>query len=580
MPTPAEHTPPAAARPAPDAMVAPAVPAAAGPWSRLRTALALALVLLFAFYGALAIEEAWSARHFMQSGNVADLGALRAAADAGHDVTELEQASAMPLWMQLMARQNGADYSYGSDTLLPTFIHYAQMPLLNKVSLSFHMLLGGLCMVLGGSQFWPAFRRRYPRLHRAFGMAFVVTAQLAMVFSVIYLLRTPVADTFAQLTFHVGLWFLAIGTTVALWMAMYHVRRREIAQHQGWMGLAYGFLLTAPLLRYDWIALGWVFPSSSMMEVNHASMLLLIPQSFLFGYALVCINRAMARGRARPPVATPTATAPRWMLAAVPVCLALAGLVLWHYLLAPEPSALAQRVVPASVLANEARVLAGPGLAAAGFALLAAAGLLLAPLFLRAAFAAPASASGSAPASAAAPASGSNLATASSSAPALASNSAPAHSPTSTPASAANPAPAPRLRRLALALAATTAGASLLALVLAARLGPPSHAALGGGTFFGLLGITGAVFALLLALAAWRGRLPLVREWGLFALLTLAVAPAYQVALVALDAIGIPAPYLASGHGYLLAAALAPTLLMLGFIYAIYGSASRERVAY
>lgn len=504
--------------------------AVAGPWSRLRTALALALVLLFAFYGALAIEEAWSARHFMQSGNVADLGALRAAADAGHDVTELEQASAMPLWMQLMARQNGAAYSYGSDTLLPTFIHYAQMPLLNKVSLSVHMLLGGLCMVLGGSQFWPAFRRRYPRLHRAFGMAFVVTAQLAMVFSVIYLLRTPVADTFAQLTFHVGLWFLAIGTTVALWMAMYHVRRREIAQHQGWMGLAYGFLLTAPLLRYDWIALGWVFPSSSMMEVNHASMLLLIPQSFLFGYALVCINRAMARGRARPPVAMPTATAPRWMLAAVPVCLALAGLVLWHYLLAPEPSALAQRVVPASVLANEARVLAGPGLAAAGFALLAAAGLLLAPLFLRAAFAAPAS--------------------------------------------------SPRLRRLALALAATTAGASLLALVLAARLGPPSHATLGGGTFFGLLGITGTVFALLLALAAWRQRLPLVREWGLFALLTLAVAPAYQVALVVLDAIGIPAVYLASGHGYLLAAALAPTLLLLGFGYAIYGSASRERVAY
>ena len=125
---------------------------------------------------------------------------MRDAADAGVDVraSGLEDATSMPLWMRLMADRTRASYSYGSDSLMQTAIYYTQMPLFNKFTLSFHMFLGGTCMLLGGSQFWPGFRRRFPKVHRISGMTFVATAQSAMILSMIYLLRTDAADTYGQ----------------------------------------------------------------------------------------------------------------------------------------------------------------------------------------------------------------------------------------------------------------------------------------------------------------------------------------------------------------------------------------------
>lgn len=508
---------------------------------RLRGALALLLVLVFAFYGFLAIEESWSARKFMPSENRTNMLALREATDAGADVLHNGQieAAGMPLWFRLMAERTRAGYSYGSDSVFDTLVYYTEMPAFNKVTLSFHMLLGGLCMVLGGSQFWPAFRRRFPKLHRVFGMVFVVTAQSAMVMSFVYLWRTTADNTYGGLTFHVGLWFLAIGVTIALWLAMYHVWRREIAQHQAWMGIAYGFLLTAPLLRYDWTLLGMIFPNVAMNEANYAGMMLLIPQCFLFGYGLVCVNRWLSCERTTPQALpfgdTARAALPRWWPVVSLLCLVLAGLTLYHYLIAPglAGSVLAQQMIPASVIANDSRVFGTVTVASASFAVLVSGALLLAPLFLRNAF---------------------RLA----------------------PGAALTPV----LRRQGLALAAIAAMASLLALHFAGAVGAPSHATLSGGATYFLMGVAGLVFSLLLAQAAWRERLALVKEWGVFVVLIVATAPLFYVMLAVLSLFDLSAPHLAAGHGYMLAAGFAPGLLLVGFIYAIYGSATRERVAY
>jgi hypothetical protein len=111
-------------------------------------------------------------------------------------------------------------------------------------------------------------------------------------------------------------------------------------------------------------------------------------------------------------------------------------------------------------------------------------------------------------------------------------------------------------------------------------LGAPSHAVLSGGAFYLLMGLAGLAFALLLAQAVLRQRLALVKEWGLFTLLVIAMAPVFFALLPLLDLFAIAPRYIAGGHVYLLAAGIAPAVLLLGFIYAIYGSATRERVAY
>lgn len=68
---------------------------------------------------------------------------------------------------------------------------------------------------------------------------------------------TPVAQIYDQFVFAAGLWALAIGVSVTLWVAMFHLWHKRIAQHQAYMALNFGLLLTAPLLRMGWL----VFPA-------------------------------------------------------------------------------------------------------------------------------------------------------------------------------------------------------------------------------------------------------------------------------------------------------------------------------
>lgn len=519
------------------------VPAQAANGSRWpRHALALLLVVVTAFYAFIAFETGRSQFHYLldpdSAGQVAQ---IRAAADAGVDVRGTEAVERYtPLWFQWMAELTDTRFSYNSDSLFNTQLYYAQMPSSHQLVLGLHMLLGGTCMLLGGLQFWPGLRRQFPRLHRGAGMGFLVAAQLAMILSMIYLTLTGVANTYAQLTFHVGLWFLAITVSVSLWLAMYHVKNHQIVQHMGWLALAYGLLISAPLTRYDWVAIGMLFPQTSFNEANYSMMAILIVQCFLVGYALICFSRWQSRTR---PVPQPLPWADR-LRAALPVwqpvvsvlLLAVAATTVWFYLVAPglAESALAARMIPAGVIANEGRVLQPQLLMRALYTLLTVGVLLLAPRFLRRAFTQPLAA------------------------PAL-----PADLPV-----------------LGMTLAVASALAGLIQCAWGYALGTPSHATLAGGTFYMLTGSVELLFALLLGWAAWRQQLALVKELGIFTLVAVATAPLFFWMLALLDVIGIPAHYLATGHGYGLAIGLAPIGLLGAFVYAIYGSASRARAVY
>lgn len=59
-----------------------------------------------------------------------------------------------------------------------------------------------------------------------------------------------------------------------------------IAQHQGWMCLNYGLLLTAPVQRYGWLAFGSMAPQMRQVEAYHAVSDVLIPLSLMVGKAL------------------------------------------------------------------------------------------------------------------------------------------------------------------------------------------------------------------------------------------------------------------------------------------------------
>lgn len=507
----------------------------------LRNALALALVLTTVLYALLAISTGRTLLHYItDADSPARIAQLRAATDAGTNVQGTVEEGYAPIWMQWMADLTDNAFSYGTDSLVDTYHYYASMPSTHQWVLGLHTLLGGTCMLLGGLQFWPGLRQRFPRLHRNSGMVFVGTAQLAMIMSMTYLTLTGVANTYAQLTFHVGLWFLALVVTASLWLSMYHVKQRQIAQHMGWLALAYGLLISAPLTRYDWVAIGMMFPQTSFNEANYSMMAILIVQCLLVGYALIGLSRLQSRPR---PTLQPLPWAdkirsalPVWLPPASLILLAVALTTVWFYLLTPDltQSPLAQRMIPAGVLSNESRVLvAQPGTRTL-FTVLTVSLLLLAPFFLRRAF-------------------------------------------TLTPTVADLPAD---LRIMALALAAGAGITGLIQCSWGYALGAPSHATLAGGSFYMLTGSVQLLFALLLGWAVARHELALVKELGIFTLLAATAAPLFFWMLALLDVIGIPAQYLVTGHGYGLAIGLAPAGLLVGFVYAIYGSASRARAVY
>jgi len=144
--------------------------------------------------------------------------------------------------------------------------------------ISMHTVLGGLSLCLCALQFIPALRRRAPALHRAVGKLAVLSICAAMVGAMVYLGITPAHEVFSGEPFAVALWVQAVSTLMTLGLAIKAIRERHIRAHMGWMALLFAGLLTAPLLRIEYIAVGHLLPHLNIAQANAGLAVILFPQ--------------------------------------------------------------------------------------------------------------------------------------------------------------------------------------------------------------------------------------------------------------------------------------------------------------
>ncbi|MBN3786594.1 DUF2306 domain-containing protein [Burkholderia sp. Ac-20353] len=474
---------------------------------------------------------------------------------AREQLRTLSTAGSSPSWGQVFgtddpfiwiaAKLTSAQLIFGENGFYDTVLYYARMPKTNIVILSLHNIMGGTCMLLGALQFWPSLRRNHPRWHRTAGVVYMASSQLAMIGAMIYMARTPVDRMYDTLTFATGLWFLALGVTASLWMSIYHLMRREIAQHQAYMAINYGFLLTAPFTRIDWIWAAMVYPNVDQNTSNFSAVAVLIAQCMLFGYLLLCMNRWFQKSRPTTTRAGSAASAASTEVVAkvgvaVLSALSIAGLiaVVRHYLVAPglDQFQAGKNWIPAGLTAFQGTVLgAAPG-SRWIYAVSAIGVCLLAPFLLRAAFI-----------------------------------------KTQQPS---------RIMRLARVTGVLTAANGLALLYWGQLLGGPTAMTSSGGTPFQMNGAFELFFAALLLWGVMRERHALVKEWSLLSILCVLALPSFYAIVPLLGWIylqmGVPnlQHYVEITSVYRVAISIGLVVAMLaGSIYAVYGSATREKFA-
>ncbi|WP_207006837.1 DUF2306 domain-containing protein [Nocardioides aromaticivorans] len=126
----------------------------------------------------------------------------------------------------------------------------------NRVVMLVHTTTGAIALALAMVQFSPRLRARRPAVHRWTGRVYLVLMTTSMLAAYAFLLSADEIDYFGGTAFDLQLWGLATTTTLSAVMAFVAIRRRDVAGHRAWIMLNLSFMLTAPLLRVLWVALG------------------------------------------------------------------------------------------------------------------------------------------------------------------------------------------------------------------------------------------------------------------------------------------------------------------------------------
>jgi len=489
----------------------------------------ISLSILFA-YGFLAMNAGLKLSD-TYSDPQADQAALQIRNQADHNETINHDVTSeiLPLWLNLSAKFGTDQFVYGSDGAMDSFIYYFQMSRLDKFVLSGHMMLGMIIMIFGALQFWPTFRKKYPKIHRYIGATYLIAAFSSMALSVHHLIVTGPDNTFGGFAFYVGLWLLAISATGALLASIYYIKKKDILRHMGWQTVAFGFFLTAPLQRVNWIILPYFFSGqTSFNEMNYLVNVILLIEASLVGYLIFFINRNSINSEASVILPSPkhmqhnTSTT----LKVITISLAVFALGIFAYfnVFAPgfENHHTTQTLFPKTLVAADQSIHLNTTLNIA-FAFLSCCLVTLIVFW----FVQPL---------------------------------------------------AFMKRNMGFALVGLSLVLATILWYWATIIGLPNHAVSAGGTFFALIGSLMALFSLLSLWAMNSGRYYLFNEF-LFFLLAAAIAiPMVYVSAFVINSIGlVPDRFIDLGHGYQIAVigAIFPSIL-IAIVHSIYSTPSKK----
>lgn len=166
-------------------------------------------------------------------------------------------------WATAQAWLTGEAYSFGAGSAHQMYPVYRRA----LGAMTSHTFLGGMALALGMLQFVPSLRRRYRTLHRVAGVFVILAVVTSMAGALSYLVRTPLASTYASPGFGLALWALSLVALAYTALAILALQRRDYRTHMGFMALMMSTLLTAPVLRVEWALFGALLPLD-MSAVN------------------------------------------------------------------------------------------------------------------------------------------------------------------------------------------------------------------------------------------------------------------------------------------------------------------------
>lgn len=120
----------------------------------------------------------------------------------------------------------------------------------NTLAIVTHVIGGMLALAVGPVQFVPAIRRRWPRVHRVLGRAYLTGIALGGVAG-LWMARLAYGGAVAQ----AGFAALALAWLTTSGMALARIRAGDVAAHRRWMVRSFALTFAAVTLRM-WLPIG------------------------------------------------------------------------------------------------------------------------------------------------------------------------------------------------------------------------------------------------------------------------------------------------------------------------------------
>lgn len=200
---------------------------------------------------------------------------------------------------ELQAAVVGHDFAFGHGSVVQL---RAEDYAAQRGVMLVHTTTGALALALATLQLSARLRAARPSLHRWTGRAYLALMATSMLAAYAFLVASDPVDHFGGTAFDLQLWGLATTTTTSAALAFVAIRRGDVAGHRAWIMLNLSLMLTAPLLRVIWMALGRLDGDLElMMSLDIGSSALGVIAPGAAGVALLLTQRA---GRVAPVAVT------------------------------------------------------------------------------------------------------------------------------------------------------------------------------------------------------------------------------------------------------------------------------------